>query len=34
MSEPEKQFAKDCGTNENVEFYIKLPDWFKIYLCG
>lgn len=30
MSEPEKQFARDCETNENVEFYIKLPRWFKI----
>ncbi len=30
MSEPEKRFASDCETNDNVEFYIKLPAWFKI----
>ncbi|MFC1771514.1 DEAD/DEAH box helicase family protein, partial [Candidatus Margulisiibacteriota bacterium] len=29
-SEIEKQFAKDCETNENIDFYIKLPQWFKI----
>ena len=26
----ENQFAKDCETSENVEFYFKLPSWFKI----
>lgn len=26
----EKQFAKDCETSENIEFYFKLPNWFKI----
>ncbi|HNN99207.1 MAG TPA: DEAD/DEAH box helicase family protein [Chitinophagaceae bacterium] len=26
----ENQFAKDCESSENVEFYFKLPDWFKI----
>jgi type III restriction enzyme len=26
----ENQFAKDCETSENVEFYFKLPNWFKI----
>lgn len=26
----ENQFAKDCETSENVEFYFKLPGWFKI----
>ncbi len=26
----ESQFAKDCETSENVEFYFKLPNWFKI----
>ena len=30
LSEPEKQFAEDCESNENVEFYIKLPRWFTI----
>ncbi|MEK7309217.1 MAG: DEAD/DEAH box helicase family protein [Planctomycetota bacterium] len=30
MSGPETQFAKDCESNENIEFYIKLPRWFKI----
>ena len=30
MSEPEKNFARDCEANENVEFYIKLPRWFVI----
>jgi type III restriction enzyme len=29
-SEIENQFAKDCETSENVEFYFKLPFWFKI----
>lgn len=26
----ESQFAKDCETSEHVEFYFKLPFWFKI----
>lgn len=26
----ESQFAKDCETSEQVEFYFKLPFWFKI----
>ncbi len=26
----ESSFAKDCETNEQVEFYFKLPTWFKI----
>lgn len=26
----ESQFAKDCETSEQVKFYFKLPDWFKI----
>lgn len=26
----ENRFAKDCETSENVEFYFKLPNWFKI----
>lgn len=26
----EEQFAKDCESNENIEFYIKLPKWFTI----
>ena len=26
----ESQFAKDCETGEQVEFYFKLPFWFKI----
>ena len=26
----ESQFAKDCETSENIEFYFKLPNWFKI----
>lgn len=29
-SNVEIQFAKDCETSENVEFYFKLPNWFKI----
>ena len=29
-SNVENQFAKDCETSENVEFYFKLPNWFKI----
>lgn len=26
----ENQFAKDCETSEQIKFYFKLPDWFKI----
>lgn len=26
----ESQFAKDCETSEQVKFYFKLPEWFKI----
>ncbi len=26
----ENQFAKDCESIENIEFYFKLPSWFKI----
>lgn len=26
----ESQFAKDCETSEQIEFYFKLPAWFKI----
>jgi type III restriction enzyme len=29
-SKVESDFAKDCETSENVEFYFKLPFWFKI----
>ena len=29
-SEVERRFAEDCESNENVEFYIKLPKWFII----
>jgi type III restriction enzyme len=29
-SSVESQFAKDCETSENVEFFFKLPFWFKI----
>jgi type III restriction enzyme len=29
-SSVESQFAKDCESSENVEFYFKLPNWFKI----
>jgi restriction endonuclease len=29
-SSVENQFAKDCETSENIEFYFKLPSWFKI----
>ena len=29
-SNVENQFAKDCESSENVEFYFKLPYWFKI----
>ena len=30
MSKVEKKFAEDCENNDNVEFFIKLPDWFTI----
>ena len=30
QSDVESQFAKDCESSENVEFYFKLPFWFKI----
>ncbi|ACC97788.1 Restriction endonuclease [Elusimicrobium minutum Pei191] len=30
LSSPERQFAEDCENNDNVDFFIKLPDWFKI----
>lgn len=26
----ENKFAQDCETSENIEFYFKLPYWFKI----
>ncbi|MBF0560061.1 MAG: DEAD/DEAH box helicase, partial [Nitrospirae bacterium] len=26
----ENQFAKDCESSENIEFYFKLPFWFRI----
>lgn len=26
----EHQFAKDCESREDIEFYFKLPSWFKI----
>ncbi len=29
-SSVESQFAQDCETSENIEFYFKLPNWFKI----
>ncbi len=29
-SEVERKFAEDCETDENIEFYIKLPNWFVI----
>ncbi|MGN6603644.1 MAG: DEAD/DEAH box helicase family protein [Ginsengibacter sp.] len=29
-SSVENDFAKDCESSENVEFYFKLPFWFKI----
>ncbi|MEO7172882.1 DEAD/DEAH box helicase family protein [Flavobacterium sp.] len=30
QSDVEGQFAKDCESSDNVEFYFKLPFWFKI----
>lgn len=29
-STPEREFAKACDENDDVLFYLKLPDWFKI----
>ncbi len=29
-SEAEKKFAEQCETNERIEFYVKLPNWFVI----
>ncbi|MCK9422165.1 MAG: DEAD/DEAH box helicase family protein [Bacteroidales bacterium] len=29
-SNVENQFARDCESSENIEFYFKLPNWFKI----
>jgi len=29
-SNVESQFAKDCETSNDIEFYFKLPFWFKI----
>lgn len=29
-STPERVFAKACDANDDVLFYLKLPDWFKI----
>ena len=29
-SSVENKFAKDCESSENIEFYFKLPYWFKI----
>jgi len=26
----ENQFAKDCESSENIEFFFKLPFWFRI----
>lgn len=26
----ERQFAQDCESREDIEFYFKLPSWFKI----
>jgi len=30
MSKIERKFAADCENNANIEFFIKLPDWFTI----
>nr|BAV59393.1 type III modification methylase [Candidatus Endomicrobium trichonymphae] len=30
LSTPEKQFAEDCDNIDNIDFFIKLPHWFKI----
>ncbi|PIV18724.1 MAG: DEAD/DEAH box helicase, partial [Elusimicrobia bacterium CG03_land_8_20_14_0_80_50_18] len=29
-SNVEYEFAKDCESREDIEFYFKLPPWFKI----
>ncbi|HTA28793.1 MAG TPA: hypothetical protein VK809_13460 [Bacteroidia bacterium] len=29
-SNVESQFAKDCESSEQIEFYFKLPNWFEI----
>lgn len=29
-SNVESEFAKDCESSENIQFYFKLPFWFKI----
>lgn len=29
-SKVEHQFVKDCESREDIEFYFKLPSWFKI----
>ena len=29
-SSVENKFAKDCETSEQIKYYFKLPDWFKI----
>lgn len=29
-SKVESQFARDCESREDIEFYLKLPPWFKI----
>jgi type III restriction enzyme len=29
-SSVENQFAKDCESSENIEFFFKLPFWFRI----
>ncbi|MBN2164981.1 MAG: hypothetical protein JW717_01755 [Marinilabiliaceae bacterium] len=29
-SKVESQFAKDCETSDQIKFYFKLPNWFKI----
>ena len=26
----ESQFARDCETSDQIKFYFKLPNWFKI----
>ena len=30
LSDTERKFAEDCDNNEDVEFFIKLPRWFKL----
>jgi type III restriction enzyme len=30
QSDVEEKFAEDCESNENIEFFIKLPNWFTI----